>query len=148
MEPMEGCRAPSYKGFTPGTGHLVDRYRGCCARNWVLERTPGMAFRDLEPQSKATRGMEGRHQNPETGMAVMRNLARAERATCPGLLHRQEAWSFPRHPSSNRKLASSQTWRGLSRAGLLQQASHTPSSLVIGGQAAVSDLASLLPGTY
>ena len=40
-------------GASPEMGHLADRYRGCCARNWVLERTPGMAFRDPEPKSKA-----------------------------------------------------------------------------------------------
>lgn len=55
MEPREGAAElqAAGRGFTPEMGHLADRYRGCCAQNWVLERTPGTAFRDPEPKSKA-----------------------------------------------------------------------------------------------
>ena len=68
-----GCRAPSCKGFTPGMGHLADRYRdvvhGTGSWNGHLE-WPSWT---LNPSQRPPGGWRDRHQNPEAGMAVMRS---------------------------------------------------------------------------
>lgn len=113
-----GLQSSKLQGLHPRDGTPGGLISGCCARNWVLERTPGMAFLDLEPQSKATRGMERPPPEPRGRGGSDEESSHVQREPPPWPASQAGGLIFPRHPSSHRKLASSQTRRGLSRAGL------------------------------